>query len=56
MMSSGGGARAVALALDDGPGKKSPVERARFLPGRTRLVASSGNGRIESWTIPVGQW
>ncbi len=37
------------------PGEKSPVECARFLPGRTRLVASSGDGKIESWTIPVGR-
>jgi hypothetical protein len=26
-----------------------------FLPVRTRLVASSGNGRFELWTIPLGQ-
>ncbi len=37
------------------PGKKSPIERLRFLPGRTRLVASSSDERIESWTIPIGQ-
>jgi hypothetical protein len=37
MIRPGGGARAVALASDDVPraGEKSPVERVRFLPGRT---------------------
>jgi hypothetical protein len=31
------------------PGKKSPIERVRFLPNGTRLINGPGNGFVKIW-------